>query len=443
MFAFHRVQRPAVGVCFLFISLLVPRLGFAQQTVVSTLDGRGADATVRGFGSQDRSDLNFGDDPSLYARWNPGTSEPHNDKSWFRLDLSGISRPITAAQLEIYWDRDADFTGTYDFYGLNELADYGINTRTGQQRLGEDWSESAITWNNAPGNPSSLTDNSIQSAAYLFTLSNPDAPATLSSILGASSQRLIDFLNSDTNDLVTFIVRKPIAQTFLGDFASKETIHPNAHPPRLVIDDGAPLIPAASEWKYYDIGQDPGNAWKSPDFDDSSWKSGPAELGYGDGDESTLVRCGPDPNCLQNNLATTLFRREFDLAEFGIGDPERILDLRATIQRDDGAAIYLNGIEVFRDAVLSPTAGYGTYAAAQNIDNYTTDFSIDPALLVAGKNVIAVEVHQASAASSDLSFDFRLTASVAVPEPPGWLLSTMAIVVAACALRRPSAIHRV
>ena len=49
-------------------------------------------------------------------------------------------------------------------------------------------------------------------------------------------------------------------------------------------------------------------AWIAAGFNDSAWASGPAQLGYGDGDETTVVSYGPDAN---NKYITTYFRRAF------------------------------------------------------------------------------------------------------------------------------------
>src|SRR6185503_1333813 len=59
--------------------------------------------------------------------------------------------------------------------------------------------------------------------------------------------------------------------------------------PRMLLAQGA-------VWKYLDNGTDQGTNWIRPNFDDSAWPSGPAELGYGDGDEATLVGFGLDAN---------------------------------------------------------------------------------------------------------------------------------------------------
>src|SRR5689334_11147792 len=55
------------------------------------------------------------------------------------------------------------------------------------------------------------------------------------------------------------------------------------------------LIANGSVWKYYDQGTDLGTAWRNPGYADGAWASGPAQLGYGDGDETTVVGFGPDP----------------------------------------------------------------------------------------------------------------------------------------------------
>jgi len=62
------------------------------------------------------------------------------------------------------------------------------------------------------------------------------------------------------------------------------------------------LVPAGSIWKYLDNGSNQGTAWKETIFDETGWKSGAAQLGYGDGDETTVVLYGGDAN---NKYITT------------------------------------------------------------------------------------------------------------------------------------------
>ena len=169
------------------------------------------------------------------------------------------------------------------------------------------------------------------------------------------------------------------------------------------------LIQKGSIWKYLDQGSNQGTAWRAPAFNDSGWASGPAQLGYGDGDEATLVGYGPDAGA---KYITTYFRRAFN-----VSDPAAYQSLTLRLLRDDGAVAYLNGSEVFRSNMPAGTVSHTTTAvtAIGGADESTFyPASINPSLLVAGTNVLAVEVHQANGTSSDLSFDAELVASTAV-----------------------------
>ena len=68
----------------------------------------------------------------------------------------------------------------------------------------------------------------------------------------------------------------------------------------------ATLVATGAVWRYLDNGSDQGAAWRMPGFDDNGWTNGPSELGYGDGDEATVVSYGPDAG---NKYPTTYFRR--------------------------------------------------------------------------------------------------------------------------------------
>ncbi len=165
------------------------------------------------------------------------------------------------------------------------------------------------------------------------------------------------------------------------------------------------IISAGSEWKYLDNGTYPGMYWMNSNYDDATWKSGYAQLGYGDGDENTVVSYGDDS---QNKYITTYFRRNFTLTENDLHDTRFAIDLL----RDDGAVVYINGKEVLRSNM---NEGYITYqttatsAVANDLESQFFTYNIDKDYFVTGKNTIAVEVHQISGTSSDISFDLRLS----------------------------------
>ena len=164
------------------------------------------------------------------------------------------------------------------------------------------------------------------------------------------------------------------------------------------------LVAINSVWKYLDDGTDPGPDWFSPSFGDSAWFSGPAELGYGDGDEATVVR---GTNLLSERIITTYFRHEFNLA-----NPPAYVLAQMRVRRDDGVIIYLNGVEIYRNTMPAGPVNYLTLATTSVGDeNAYLPANVDPGLLVAGRNVVAAEIHQPNLTSSDISFAFELTAS--------------------------------
>jgi hypothetical protein len=170
------------------------------------------------------------------------------------------------------------------------------------------------------------------------------------------------------------------------------------------------LIPAGSDWKYLDDGTDQGSAWREVGFPDSAWAEGPAQLGYGDGDEATVVGYGPDPN---NRYITTYFRHAFDVA-----DPGDFECLRLHLLRDDGAVVYLNGSEIERSNMPGGPIAYRTLAASTvgstDEDTFLRGYALAEGL-VPGPNVLAVEIHQSDSTSSDISFDMQVVGLPAMP----------------------------
>lgn len=162
------------------------------------------------------------------------------------------------------------------------------------------------------------------------------------------------------------------------------------------------LVPAGAEWKYLDDGTDQGTAWRGTTFDDSSWASGFAQFGYGDGDETTVVSYGDDFNF---RYITTYFRREFFLDR-----RDDIVGVELGVLRDDGAIVHVNNQQVARSNI-SASANSVTLAdraVGDDVENEFVDVNVMNWPFVAGRNVIAVEIHQASRASNDMSFDLFL-----------------------------------
>jgi hypothetical protein len=175
----------------------------------------------------------------------------------------------------------------------------------------------------------------------------------------------------------------------------------------------ATRIAPGSFWRYNATGSNLGTAWRAPAYNDGNWPSGAAQLGYGDGGEATVVPYGGNTS---NRYVTYYFRQSF-----AVTDPSSIAALTLRYVRDDGCVIYLNGVEVVRSNMPSGTISYTTLATAAiggADESAWQQAPIDPSLLVAGNNVIAVELHQSSVSSSDISFDLELSGTAAETQAP-------------------------
>ncbi len=183
---------------------------------------------------------------------------------------------------------------------------------------------------------------------------------------------------------------------------------PDAPPPPEPNPDA--LIEAGSEWAYNDSGDDLGTAWREPSYNDAGWARGNAEFGFGDGDETTEWAGG----------STTYYARtDFDFNE------SRPTSLALSLKADDGAVVYLNGVELVRENLPDGTITSSTEAVdwKSNSEEKFLDYIVPADALVAGRNVVAVETHNVWRRNNDLSFDLALSKSTeAVPNIDGPLI---------------------
>ena len=232
------------------------------------------------------------------------------------------------------------------------------------------------------GSPSGASINS-SNGLFTWTPSNAQAfgPYTLTA-------RVVDTGSPQMSDAQTFTI------TVLTNMAATTVT----------------LIPTGGVWRYLDTGFDQGSAWRAASFNDASWLSGAGVFGYGLGGETTTLGYGPNPN---NKFVTTYFRRVVY-----IPDASLVQSLSARLARDDGAVVYFNNVEVWRDNMPAGAVAFGTLASAPLSGSSQTQFitsAISPSVLVSGTNIIAVEIHQDSVTTPDARFDFELTAQALVP----------------------------
>jgi hypothetical protein len=162
------------------------------------------------------------------------------------------------------------------------------------------------------------------------------------------------------------------------------------------------MISKREIWKYNASGVPLETSWKNANFDDGSWPSGQAILGFGEGYIQTKLPTG---------FITYYFRKSFALSD----PPANLARLTLLANYDDGFVAYLNGQEVVRRAMPSGTISDNTLASSHEGGSYESiDLTAHLSKLVIGANVLAVEVHQNSATNSDLVMDLELNYQQAV-----------------------------
>ena len=158
-----------------------------------------------------------------------------------------------------------------------------------------------------------------------------------------------------------------------------------------------------SQWKYLDNGSNQGTSWRNSNFNDASWVLGASELGYGETGQNTTVSYGSNSN---NKHITTYFRKTISISDLSL-----FTGIKMNIKRDDGIVVYVNGVQVYIDNITSnPT--HTTLASLANDDGNSVLTTVLPtSFFLSGNNVIAVEIHQTSNTSSDITFDMELIAT--------------------------------
>ena len=163
------------------------------------------------------------------------------------------------------------------------------------------------------------------------------------------------------------------------------------------------IFATGEKWMYYDKGSLNGKNWQSSSYSTSNWVSGNAPLGYSKSGVVTTLDYGTDSN---NKRPTYYFRKSFNLSSAPAASDEFILDY--TI--DDGMIVYVNGVEAGRYNMPSGSITYESYSTTHANGNPDKgQMTLNGSLFKRGTNVIAVEVHNNSATSTDILWEASLS----------------------------------
>ncbi|OFY64084.1 MAG: hypothetical protein A2V64_12820 [Bacteroidetes bacterium RBG_13_43_22] len=169
-------------------------------------------------------------------------------------------------------------------------------------------------------------------------------------------------------------------------------------------------------WKYFIGASEPDPLWRILAFDDASWAQGAGGFGYGDNDDNTTIQ-----SCMSVYIRI----------KFNVNDTSEIRSAILNIDYDDAFVAYLNDFEIARVGISGVHPAYNQagndHEAAMYRGGQPESFQIDKnklkICLIQGENILAVQVHNSSTTSSDmtsnvyLSFGINSTTSYYRPVP--------------------------
>lgn len=152
-------------------------------------------------------------------------------------------------------------------------------------------------------------------------------------------------------------------------------------------------------WRYFVGTSEPDTNWRKISFNDSAWQQGVGGVGYGDGDDNTIIA---------NTLS--LYTRRM----FTVTDTSKIELAVLNMDYDDGFVAYLNDVEIGRANIGSygdhPAFNQGSTGLHEaqmyqsgSPEQHLINMQLLKSILIQGNNVLTIQVHNDNISSSDLT----------------------------------------
>jgi hypothetical protein len=176
------------------------------------------------------------------------------------------------------------------------------------------------------------------------------------------------------------------------------------------------------QWTYNDTTESAAPAgWNLRSVTPSGWKTG-SPLFYGKrgtpGATSipTMTTLNLSNAAITAQITSVYFRVSINLSAAQVANTP----IKFQYILDDGAVFYVNDTEVLRTGMPTGTIGNQTFAnrTVGNDQLWEDPVAISPNTFAAGANLVAVEVHQVTATSSDLAFALQVVGTQSTIVPP-------------------------
>lgn len=171
-------------------------------------------------------------------------------------------------------------------------------------------------------------------------------------------------------------------------------------------------------WKYIGGGTNlDAIGWKALAYGEPGWLTGGSALGFGASPPVRNTNIPEDATAGGGGIVGARYPTLYFRKVLNIPSLAGYTSFQLRTQFDDAIVVWINGVEAFRNNIAVNPA-YATLATASIANNGATIFTaaVNNSFFVTGNNIIAVEIHQVNATSSDLFFDLELTG---ITVPPG------------------------
>lgn len=323
----------------------------------------------------------------------PWTSSSYNASTWatgaapFGWGQTGTVTPlVAAAPVPVA----SFYRKTFNVADASRVASVTIKTRADDGVV--------VYLNGTEIGRKNITATPATAASY--ATSSPAAAAALADTVTITVPG--EMLVTGTNTLAAS-VHSGYRATPSHSFDLQATAELSAAPVR---DEVTTVVPYSADWAYAFAAAPVATEWNRVAFDAASWPRGGAPLGWGHTDIATpLAGVTPVP-------ITSYFRTSFEVA-----DAAKAVSLELSARIDDGAIVYVNGIEVGRANMAPGAVSNVTYALSSPSATYAAanpvTIQVPGELLVTGANVIAVEVHSGYRGTPSHSLAVRARITVA------------------------------
>lgn len=193
--------------------------------------------------------------------------------------------------------------------------------------------------------------------------------------------------------------------------------------PEPVAPHKAMVVGPDTSWRYFIGDSEPSADWRGLTFDDSQWTQGAGGIGYGDSDDGTVIE-----------RSISVYLRQ----PFTLEDPSRLTSMDFYIDYDDAFVAYINDVQIARsDGLMGAHPPHNqpstvSHEALVYQGGMPDSNDVPLHVLQAGENILAIQVHNVSLRSTDLSSNAYLIAEATADDMdylplPEWLGSTIEV----------------